>query len=291
VPRTRRSFVNTVVVVRLAAVGVLASALAFAGSSAAFAFGPAEVTLTPTTTGEGQLATLAVVCPSPSDSVDITWTGTKNSAPIVYGPFSETLAVGEFSNDYYFDSFFDLDTDATIDITCLDTVTPTGTDSLVYHVPTTGAAHSAPASRGVNQDITVTGNCGTSTNIDSITVTAYLVSTSAVLTGYPTVVPYTNAANYSLNIGSGDSLGAPVADSVDVYVACHSTAPAPHNVSNRSSRTLMTAAVVAPAAGGSALAATGSDLSAPLVSAAALLVAGAVLLVMRRSRRRGALQR
>lgn len=284
-PRTRQTLV------RLAAVGVLASALAFAGAAPAFAFGPAEVTLTPTTTGEDQLTTLAVVCPATSDRVAITWTGTDGGSPTVYGPFTEFLDVsGEYADDYYFETFFDRDTDVTVDITCLDTVTPTGTDSAVFHLPTTGAVHSAPASRGINQDITVTGNCGTSTSIDSIRVEAYLVSPSTLLAGYPIVVPYTNAADYSINVGSGDSLSVAEGDSIDVYVVCHSTAPAPHNVSNRVSRTLMTAAVIAPAAGGSALAATGIELSAPLGAAAALVAAGVALLLIRRNRRRVARQ-
>jgi LPXTG-motif cell wall-anchored protein len=285
VPRTRQSLV------RFAAVGVLASALAFGAASPALAFGPADVTLTPTTTGEDQLTTLAVVCPAPSDSVDITWTGTDGGVATVYGPFNELLdASGEYADDYYFETFFDRDTDVTVDITCLDAGTPSGTDSAVFHLPTTGAVHTGPASRGINQDITVTGNCGTSANIDSIRVEAYRVSTDTVLAGFPSVVPYTNAADYSITVGSGNSLGVVQGDSIDVYVVCHSTDPAPHNVSNRVNRTLMLAAVVAPAAGGAALAATGTDLTVPLIAATALVAAGAALLLIRRNRRHGAAQ-
>jgi hypothetical protein len=281
VPRTRKPLV------RLASVGILASALAFAAATPAFAFGPADVTVTPSTTGEDPLTTVAIVCPSPSDTVTSTWSGTDSGAPISYGGAPDPLdAAGEFSDDYYFESFFDRDTDATLSIECFDGATSTGTDSVVYHLPTTGAVAFAAASRGVNQDLVVTGNCGTAVSIDAIVLNAYQEPADTLIAGFPMTVPYTNAADFSVVVGTGNSLAVPVGDSIDVSVACRSTAPTSHGTSNRITSTLMTAAVTAPpaAAPGSGLAATGVDLGMPIIAASVLVVTGAGLLLVRRRR-------
>ena len=281
--RTRQTLV------RIAAVGVLVSALAVGAATPALAFGPAEITITPTTTGEDPLTTVAIVCPSPSDTATLSWSGTDGGAPASYGPTTEVLdGAGEFSADYAFESFFDRDTDATLSIECFDGVTSTGTDSAAYHLQTTGAVSAAAASLGVNQDLVVTGNCGTAASIDSISVYAYRQPANTLLSGFPMVVPYANASDYAVNLGSGDTLGVPVGDSIRVSVICHSTAPAPHNTSSRIGTTLMTAAVTLPAppASGSALAATGADPTVSTMAAGLLVLTGAALLLIRR--RRGA---
>ena len=283
-PRTSKFLIH------VAAVGVLTSALGLAAVTPAFAFGPAEITITPTTTGENPLVTVSIVCPSPSDTASLSWSGTDGGVPASYGPTTEVLdGAGEFSAGYFFESLFDRDTDATLSIECFDGVTSTGTDSATYHLQTTGAVSATPASLAVNQDLVVTGNCGTAVSIDSISVYAFLQPGNTLIAGFPHVVPYTNASNYSVSVGSGTALGVPVGGSIRVSVLCQSTAPATHVTSSRLSTTLMTVAVTPPAppasaASGSALAATGTELIAPTAAAGLLVIVGAVLVFVRRRR-------
>jgi hypothetical protein len=277
VSRTRKHLI------RFAAVGLLVSALAFAGATPALAFGPADVTVTPSTTGENPLTTVAVVCPSPADTMTLSWTGTLSGAPASYGGGSQALdGAGEFSADYYFESFFDRDTDATLSLECFDGVTSLGTDVTVYHLPTTGAVSSTPASRAANADLIATGNCGTAASIVSVSTYAYTQPGAVLIAGFPVTTAYTGVGNYSINLGTPASLGVSAGTSVLVQVICTSSAPTSLTTSIRSSTTLVSAAVAAPAA--PALAASGSDTALPLGLGAALLAAGGVLLLARRRR-------
>ncbi len=275
-PRTRRSLV------RIAAIAAVSAALALGSATAASAFGPADITVTPSTTGENPLTAISVVCPATSVTAVITWTGTQGGAPIVYGPSPEALdGAGEFSDDYFLESFFDRDTDATFSVDCRDAVpASTGTDSIVYHLPTTGATSTAPATLAANAALVVAGNCGTAVSIVSLDVYAYQQPGSILLSGFPQNIAYTNAANYSVNLGTPASLGLPVGSSVLVQVLCNSSAPSTHRTSLRSTTTAVTAAAAAPA--GAALPAAGADSAVPLGLAAALLGGGAVLLLARR---------
>lgn len=281
-PRTRHSLA------RLALIGALASALALGAAVPAFAFGPATITITPSTTGEDPLTSVGAVCPSPSDSVTITWTGTHSGSPVVLGPTSYVLdGAGEFLSNYYMESFFDRDTDATFSMECFNGAVSTGTDSTVYHLPTTGAVSSAPASLGVNQDLIVTGNCGSTVSVVSIEISAYRASDDSLLSGFPFGVAYTNAADYSVSIGSGTTFSVPETDSITVSIQCRTSAPALHTASNRVTSTLMTAAVTAPPAaapGAGALASTGTEITAPIAAGGALVIAGALLMLVRRRR-------
>lgn len=274
-PRTRRSFV------RIAAIAAVSAGLLFGSATAASAFGPTDITVTPETTGEDQLTTVAVVCPVSSVSARFTWTGTDAGAPVVFGPFSLPLdGVGEVTEAYYLEGYFDRDTDATFAVECLDAgLVVMGTDSTVYHLPTTGAVSNAAASRPVNQDIVVTGNCGTAASITSLTISAYQEPADTLIPGFPIVVPYTNAADYSVNLGTGTALGVPVGDTVLVSVLCQSSAPATHFTSNRITLTLMADAVTAAAP---ALAATGVNPVGGLIAAGGLAAVGGALLLMRR---------
>lgn len=274
-PRTRSTLV------RIAAIAAVSAGLIFGSATAASAFGPADITVTPETTGENQSTALSVVCPLTSVSARLTWTGIDGGAPIVYGPFSTPLDVaGELTETYFLEGFFDRDTDATFALECLDAgALVTGTDSTVHHLPTTGAVSSAAASRPVNQDIVVTGNCGTAVSITSLTISAYQEPADTLIAGFPIVVPYTNAADYSVNLGTGTALGVPVDDTVLVSVQCQSSAPATHFTSNRITLTLMAAAVAAAAP---ALAATGVDATGTLIAAGSLAALGGALLLMRR---------
>ena len=280
-PSTRNSLV------RLAIVGALASAMALAAATPALAFGPADVTVTPSTTGENPLTTIAVVCPSPSDTMTLTWTGTDGGAPAAYGGSPEALDVGtgEFSDDYFLESFFDRDTDATFTLECFDGVTSTGTDSIVYHLPATGAASSTPASLAANANLIATGNCGTATSIVSVSTYAYTQPGSVLISGFPVTTAYNGVGNYSLNLGTPASLGVSAGTSVLVQVLCTSSAPSSHTTSVRSSTTVVSAAAVAPAAPApSLLPAAGSDSALPLTLGAALVVAGGAILLVRRRR-------
>lgn len=273
-PRTRRSLV------RIAAIAAVSAALALGSATAASAFGPADITVTPSTTGENQLTAVAVVCPVTSVTALITWTGTDGGAPIVYGPTPSALdAAGEFSDNYFLESFFDRDTDATFALDCRDAGNvSTGTDSIVYHLPTTLATSSAPASLAANANIVATGNCGTAVGINSIDVYVYRQPGNTLLTG-PVNIAFLNVVNYNVNVGTATSLGVPAGDSVFVQVFCNTTNPAPHVTSVRATTTAITAAVVAPAAG---LADSGVEPAGLVTAAGALLVGAALLLVWRR---------
>ncbi len=282
-PRTRQSLI------RAGVLGILIAALAGGAATPAFAFGPADGTVTPTTSGENPLTTVAAVCPAPSDTVTLSWTGIQSGAPVSYGPTPQVLdGAGEYSDGYFLESFFDRDTDATLTIECFDGVTSLGTDATLYHLPTTGATSATAASLGINQDIVATGNCGTATSIDALNVYAYQLPANTLIAGFPITVPYTNAANFAVTVGTGTALGVPVGDSVRVSVLCHATAPTAHTTSSRVSTTLMTLAVApagpAGSAAGNSLAATGTDLTLTALTAGVLFACAAALLLLRRRR-------
>lgn len=271
---------------RLAAVAGLALVLTIGAAAPAFAFGPADITVTPQATGEDPLTTLAVVCPATSTSVSVTWTGADGGAPVTYGPSSETLdGVGEWSNNYYLESFFDRDTDATFTIDCLDAaLASTGTDSVVYHLPTTGAVSSTPATLAANADLVATGNCGTATGVFQLSVEVYDMSGPTSAYG-PTTIAYTGPANYSVNVGTPASLGLAAGDTARFYVNCGSNTGSVHTSSIRFTETAILAAAVTPAAtAGPALAATGSESVLPLAAGGGLLLLGAAVLILRRRR-------
>ncbi len=275
-PRTRYSLL------RATAVAAAALALALSGASAASAFGPVDVTITPSTTGENPLTNVAYICPATSVSAVATWTGTQGGAPYVLGPSPLALVAGEFDDDYYLESYFDRDTDVTFSVDCSDAGSlVTGSDSTVYHVPTINAASSAPASLAANADLVVTGNCGTAVSIDSLTVYAYQQPGNILIATFPHFVAYNNVGNYTINLGTPTALAVPVGDSVQAQVICHSTAPAPHNTSLRSTSTTVAAAALAPAAG---LPNSGVEPAGAIAGSGVLLLAGAVLLLVRRSR-------
>lgn len=271
---------------RLGAVAIAVAALTVVTAAPALAFGPADITITPSTTGENPLTEIATVCPVGTVSATLTWTGTQSGAPRTYGPSPLVLdGVGESSDDYYLESFFDRDTDATIALDCLDAGNATiGADSALYHLPTTNAASSTPATLAANADLVAAGNCGTATSIVSVSTYAYTQPGSVLIAGFPVTTAYNGVGNYSVNLGTPASLGVSSGTSVLVQVLCTSTAPATHTTSVRNSTTVVTAAIAAPAAVTPALASTGFDSALPLAIGSALLAAGAVLLVVRRRR-------
>ena len=274
---------------RLARVGAIAFAviaLSIGTAAPALAFGPADITVTPSTTGEDPLTAIATVCPVGTVSATMTWTGTESGAPVGYGPFPVVLDVaGESTDDYYLESFFDRDTDATFALNCLDAGSASiGTDSVVYHLPTTNAVSSTPATLAANADLVAAGNCGTASSIVSVSTYAYTQPGSVLITGFPVTTAYSGVGNYGVNLGTPTSLGVSAGTSVLVQVLCNSSDPSFHSTSVRNSTTAVTAAVAAPAAVTPALAATGFDSALPLGLGAALLAAGAVLLLARRRR-------
>ena len=265
---------------RLGAVAVAVAALSLGMAAPAFAFGPVDITITPSTTGENPLTEIATVCPVGTVSATLFWSGTQAGAPKTYGPSPLVLdGVGESADDYFLESFFDRDTDATITVDCLDAVNASiGTDNALYHLPTTNAVSSTPATLAANADLVAAGNCGTAASIVSVTTYAYTQPGSVLIAGFPITTPYTGVGNYSLNLGTPASLGVSTGTSVLVQVLCTSSAPSTHTTSNRTSTTVVTAAVSAPAAITPAavtpgLAATGSDAVQPLVVGAGLFVA------------------
>lgn len=267
---------------RFGAIAFAAVALAVSSASPALAFGPADISIYPGTTGENPLTTVAVICPATSTTFSSTWTGTQNGSPNVLSVGATSLDVnGEWEDTYYLESFFDRDSDVTFALDCFDAgLASTGSDSTLYRLPTTGAASSAPASRAANAALVVTGDCGTAASITSLTVYAYQQPGAVLLAGFPQTVPYTNAADYSLDLGTPTSLGLVSGDTTLVQVLCNSSAPSAHTTSVRGTTTVITAAVVAAAA--PALAATGSDPTGSLLSAGALVLAGGALAFSRR---------
>jgi len=270
---------------RLGAIALAVAALSIGTAAPALAFGPADITITPSTTGENPLTEIATVCPTGTVSATLFWTGTQAGAPKTYGPSPLVLdIVGESSDDYFLESFFDRDTDATIAVNCLDAGNASiGSDSALYHLPTTGAVSSTPATLAANADLVATGNCGTATSIVSVSTYLYTQPGSVLVAGFPVTTAYNGVGNYSVNLGTPASHSVSAGTSVLVQVLCTSSAPSSHTTSARSSTTAVTAAVVAPAAVTPALAATGFESALPL-GLGAVLAAGGVLLFARRRR-------
>jgi LPXTG-motif cell wall-anchored protein len=200
-------------------------------------------------------------------------------------------ASGVWQDDFYIDDFYLRGTTTNFTVECYDgpvvaglvTGAVTGTVLASRLIVDSGAAATAPASIAVDAPLTVTGDCGTSASIVSLTY--YVYDNAYTQIGALTTVAYTGPADYSLAIGTPTSLGLPVGETARVQVFCTSSAPATHTASVRETASaVVAAAVVPPAPAAPTLAATGAESILPLAGGLALITLGGVVLLLRRRR-------
>lgn len=278
------------------AAGVLAAALTLVAVQPAAAFtDPPTFTLTPSHPDEEPLTTERAECPIGSLSVRVSESGTAPAGTPINFQGDRTLdASGVWEDDFYIDDFYQRGSTTSFTIECYDgpvvggvvTGAITGTTLASRLIVDSGAAAAAPASIAVDAPLTVTGDCGTSASIVSLTY--YVYDNAYTQIGLPTTVGYTGPADYSLAIGTPTALGLPVGETARVQVFCTSSAPSSHTASVRETASAVVAAAVVPAGPAApaapALAATGAESVLPLAGGLALIALGGVVLLLRRRR-------
>lgn len=282
-------------VLAVAAVALAATVVTVTGVAvqpAAAFVSPATLTLIPEHLDENPLVVKRAECPVGSVSARVNESGTSPAGlPVSFQGDYALDITGVWADSFYLESFYQRGSTATFTLTCFDgplvggvaTGAATDTAGATYQLVTTNAAISAPATQAVNVPITVTGNCGTSTTI--VSYTYFVFDQAFTQIGSAVTEPYLNTSNYSIAVGTGQSLGLAAGQIARVQVLCNSVTPVSHTASSRLAATTLTAAAAPPAPAGpaaAALAAGGTDSAAPIALALALLSGGGLVLLVRR---------